>query len=242
MIKELARDLGADLCGIAPAERFRDAPAGFRPQDVFPQARSVVVLATRFPEGPFHSLSPIPYTSASDVILQETTRITVLLCAGIEARIGARAVPVPSEPYEYWDAANREGRGLLSLKHAAWLAGLGVITANSLLTNDRFGNRLCLGAALLDVELEGDPLADYSYDCDACHRCVDICPAHAIHDRTVTQRLCRSNCEGKTAKGYSLYVCNACRRICPNGAAQSQGLKEPGRSGINCAAAHEKFE
>jgi epoxyqueuosine reductase len=136
-IKSLARNLGADLCGIAPVERFRDAPAGFRPTDVFPQAKSVVALAKRFPEGPFHSRSLIPYTAANDVFLQEITRITVLLCAGIEAETGARAVPVPSEPYEYWDVENREGKGLLSLKHAAWLAGLGVITANSLLTNDR---------------------------------------------------------------------------------------------------------
>ena len=63
--------------------------------------------------------------------------------------------------------------------------------------------------------------------------CVNTCPVHAIHDRTVTQKLCRGNCEGKTAKGYSLYVCNACRRICPNGAAQTRGLKDPGGSGIS---------
>ncbi len=238
MIKDLARDLGADLCGIAPVERFRDAPAGFRPQDVFSQARSVVALAKRFPEGPFHSRSPIPYTSANDVILQETTRITTLLCATIEVMTDARATPVPSEPYECWDAVNREGRGLLSLKHAAWLAGLGVITANSLLTNERYGNRLCLGAALLDVKLEGDPIADYSFDCEACMLCVNTCPVHAIHDRTVTQKLCRDNCEGKTAKGHSLYVCNACRRICPNGAAQTRGLKDPGGSGISVRKLH----
>lgn len=222
-IKSLARDLGADLCGIAPVERFRDAPAGFRPTDVFPQAKSVVALARRFPEGPFHSRSLIPYTAANDVILQEITRITILLCAGIEAETGARAVPVPSEPYEYWDAENREGKGLLSLKHAAWLAGLGVITANSLLTNDRYGNRLCLGAALLDVELEGDGVADYRFNCDSCRLCTDTCPAHAIRDRMVTQKLCRSHCEGKTAKGYPLYVCNTCRRICPNGAGLRAG-------------------
>jgi epoxyqueuosine reductase QueG len=217
-IKGLARNLGADLCGISPVERFGDAPAGFRPTDVFPQAKSVVALAKRFPEGPFHSQSLIPYTAANDVILQETTRIAVLLCSGIEAETGARAVPAPSEPYEYWDAENREGRGLLSLKHAAWLAGLGVITANSLLTNDRYGNRLCLGAALLDMELEGDPVANYALNCDACQLCVSTCPARAIHDRMVTQKLCRSNCEGKTPKGYPLYICNACRRVCPNGA------------------------
>lgn len=226
MIKDLAADLGADLCGIAPVERFRDAPAGFRPNDIFPQAKSIVALAKRFPEGPFHATSPILYSATNDVILQEVARLAILLCSEIEARTEARAVPAPSEPYEYWDAENREGRGLLSLKHAARLAGLGVITANSLLTNDRFGNRLCLGAVLLDIELEGDRLADYHFDCDACHRCVDSCPAGAIGDRAVTQKLCRSTSEGKTAKGCSIYVCNACRRVCPNGAAREKRSRE----------------
>jgi len=220
MVKELAWGLGADLCGIAPVERFRDAPAGFRPGDIFTQAKSVVALAKRFPEGPFHSRSPIPYTTTNDVILQEVGRIATLFCAEIEVKATVQAVPVLSEPYEYWDAENREGRGLLSLKHAAWLAGLGVITANSLLTNDRYGNRLCLGAALLDVELEGDSMAEYRFDCKSCHLCVDNCPAGAIHDRTVVQKLCRSHSEDKTAKGYPLNVCNECRRICPNGMGQ----------------------
>jgi epoxyqueuosine reductase QueG len=55
---------------------------------------------------------------------------------------------------------------------------------------------------------------------------MDTCPAHAIRDRMVTQKLCRSTCEGKTAKGYPLYVCNMCRRVCPNGMGQSKRLKE----------------
>jgi epoxyqueuosine reductase QueG len=52
-IRESALALGADLCGIAPAERFHQAPPGFRPADLFPQAQSVVVMAKRVPEGPF---------------------------------------------------------------------------------------------------------------------------------------------------------------------------------------------
>ena len=217
-IKNLAYGLGADLCGIAPVERFDNAPAGFQPRDIFPQAKSVVALAKRFLEGPFHARSRIPYSATNDIILQEVFRLTVLLCAAIEAQTGVQAVPILSEPYEYWDAENREGRGLLSLKHAGRLAGLGTITANSLLTNNRYGNRICLGAALLDAELEGDDLAAYNFNCEQCRLCIDTCPVHAIEGGKVTQKLCRSHSEGKTAKGYPVYTCNACRRVCPNGA------------------------
>ena len=218
VIKDLAYDLGADLCGMAPVDRFQDAPKGFHPRDIVPEARSVVVVAKRLPEGPFHSVSAIPYTTASDVIRAEVTRVVVLLCSGIEKRIGTRAVPVPSEPYEYWDADRREGRGLLSLKHAGWLAGLGVITRNSLLTGRDCGNRICLGAALLDIDLAGDDMARYSFDCEQCHLCVEACPVRALDGPTVNQRLCRGHSESKTARGYPLDVCNTCRSICPNGA------------------------
>jgi epoxyqueuosine reductase len=217
-IKDVAYSLGADLCGIAPVGRFRDAPQGFHPQDIFPEAHSVVVVARRFPEGPFHARSAIPYTVANDVILAEVARVVVLLCAALEQQIGTRAVPVPSEPYEYWEAEKREGKGLLSLKHAAWLAGLGVITRNGLLTSKSHGNRICLGAALLDTELRGDNLADYGFDCQRCGSCIAACPVHALGERAVRQSLCRSHSEGRTKKGYPLYVCNACRRVCPNGA------------------------
>jgi epoxyqueuosine reductase QueG len=218
IIKDLAHSLGADLCGIAPVQRFQGAPKGFHPRDILPQAKAVVVVAKRILEGPFHCVSAIPYTTANDVFLAQVARIVVLLCSAIERRIGAQAVPIPSEPYEYWDADKHEGRGLLSLKHAGWLASLGVITGNSLLTNGDYGNRICLGALLLDTDLAADPMATYGFACEQCQLCAKSCPAGAIRNRAVNQGLCRDRSEGRTAKGYPLYVCNMCRRVCPNGA------------------------
>ncbi len=215
--KELAKQLGADLCGVAPVDRFDQAPQGFHPRDIFPEAKSVLVIAKRFPEGPFHSRSPIPYSVANDVILAEVTRLTCELCDRLERQGPLRAVPVPSEPYEYWDAPNREGRGLLSLKHAGWLAGLGVMGRNTLLAHREFGNRICLGAALLDVELPGDAMADYRLCAEDCRLCIDTCPVHAIGGSTVNQKLCRGNSQGRTTKEDPIYVCNKCRAICPNG-------------------------
>ena len=34
-IKSIAFDLGADLCGIAPVDRFSSAPKGFHPIDIY---------------------------------------------------------------------------------------------------------------------------------------------------------------------------------------------------------------
>ncbi len=154
-IKRLAAKAGADLCGVAPVSRFSQAPPGFAPADIWAGARSVVVVARRLPEGAMRAPGPVPYTWANEATLTEVFRLTRDMAILLEDK-GVGAVPVPSEPYEYWDEEKREGRGILSLKHAAVLAGLGVMGTNTLLTNDRFGNRITLGALLVDRDLDGD--------------------------------------------------------------------------------------
>jgi epoxyqueuosine reductase QueG len=215
-LKSMAKNLGADLCGIAPVERFKDAPQGFGPRDIFSGTRSVVVLAKRFPEGAFYSASPVPYTFASETILHEVFRLTCRLSLDLQDA-GVIAVPIPSEPYEYWDADAKEGKGILSLKHAGYMAGLGVMGKNTLLTNDVFGNRITIGAMLLDEALDEDPIARYMFCSGKCSLCVDNCPGKALDGSRVIQKNCREKSIVTTLKGYTLETCHACRGNCPGG-------------------------
>lgn len=48
-VKEIVSALGAELCGVASLDRFSDAPEGYHPLDVWPECRSVVSFACRFP-------------------------------------------------------------------------------------------------------------------------------------------------------------------------------------------------
>jgi len=100
-VKKLAMVAGADLCGVAPVERFEGAPKGFKPTDIYPTARSVLV-AKRLREAVMKTPNPVPYTFATDTVLQEVFRITCELSVALQAA-GVTAVPIPSEPYLYWD-------------------------------------------------------------------------------------------------------------------------------------------
>jgi len=216
MLKRLALKNGVDLCGIAPVERFRGAPEGFRPTDIYPSAKSVFVIAKRVPRAALLSRSPVPYTFASDVVLNEVFRITCDLSLRLQD-LGVAGVPIPSEPYEYWDVKKKEGRGILSLKHAGHLAGLGILGKNTLLTNNKLGNRITLGALLLNVPLEGNPIAEYRICKEDCNACITSCPAKALDGKSIVQKLCREKSQQITPKGYSLYLCNTCRTVCPVG-------------------------
>jgi hypothetical protein len=70
-IKSTAFDLGADLCGIAPVDRFASAPKGFHPNDIYGECRSVLVFAKKLPAGSLFASSCIPYTYINRVITLE---------------------------------------------------------------------------------------------------------------------------------------------------------------------------
>jgi epoxyqueuosine reductase QueG len=203
-IKEIAKRCGADLCCIASVERFEHAPAGFHPRDIFPPARSIIAFARRLPDSAFASNASVPYTALTLRIVRELEDLGVI------------AVPVPSEPYEYWDKEAMTGKGIMSLRHAAHLAGMGMIGRNHLLTNRIYGNRITLGAVLTDISLFPDPI-DNEPECPSdCNVCRTVCPVKAIGDGGVIQKLCRSKSEGYNEKGYYLYWCWSCREKCPN--------------------------
>ena len=214
-IKKMVLELGADLCGIAPVSRFKDAPAGFHPRDVYEDARSVIVFARWFPASSMRAKSRVPYTFMTDQIFHELFRIAFTLTCELE-KAGITTIPIPSVPYDYWEPENKVGKGIMSLKHAGHLAGLGVFGKNTLLYNEKYGNMITLEAVLTDRELTGDPIAEYALCRGRCTLCIDRCPQKAIDkDGHVNQKLCREYAEIENSRGFFIYACSECRSVCP---------------------------
>lgn len=214
-IKEDVLGMGMDLCGIAPVERFSDAPNGFHPCDIYKECRSVVVYAKQVPKEVLKADTCIPYTFISAVIMQEVDRLGVVLALRYQ-KLGIGVIPIPSDdPYEYWEGDRMHGKAILSLRHAGYLAGLGYLGKNTLLINKTFGNMIQLGAVLLNIDLEGDPMVTSVFCPATCRLCLDACPVHALDGITVNQQLCRPLSNYRTEKGYILKKCSLCRKKCP---------------------------
>ena len=214
-IKSLAGKYGADLCGIASIDRFESAPSGFHPKDLFESTKSVISIACRVPESVLLAKNPIPYSVAESIVLEKVKKIAFSMSLDLEDK-GVKAVMVPSVPYDYWDEENMEGRGLLSLKHIGYYAGLGYIGKNSLLCNAEFGNLIKLGAILTDVVLDPDAVYEGSLCSDSCDLCIKSCPVDAIANKCVSQKKCRPNSEIVNLRGVEVTVCYNCRSVCPN--------------------------
>ncbi|MGA2670865.1 MAG: epoxyqueuosine reductase [Dehalococcoidia bacterium] len=227
-IKKKIIQYGADICGVAPVARFVDAPKGFHPCDIYPDCRSVVVFASHFPLSTLQAKTNAPYTLVRNRMVDKVDWTSFHVCSELETE-GIVSIPIPSaEPYEYWDAGRNHGRGILSLKHAGFLAGLGVFGENTLLINEKFGNMIWLGAVLVSIDLEPDPIASYEGCIAGCTLCIDSCPQHALDGITINQKLCRERSNSCTDGGGLVLSCNICRKVCPyhKGLLKKQRKKE----------------
>lgn len=213
-IKERAVELGADRCGIAGADSFIEAPEGFHPRDIFSPCKSVIVFIKQMPMDTIFAENPIPYTHTAYKMYEELDHIAMEMCRYLQEN-GARAVLVPSDvPYLHWDAENMYGHGILSLKHAAVLAGLGIMGKSTIFINRDLGNMTYIGAVLTDRGFPPDPVVKDFACPPGCSKCIDICPVHAMNGVSVNQRLCREHSFFKTGRGWDLYNCSECRKAC----------------------------
>lgn len=197
-VKATARELGADLVGIAAgAVLDAHAPDPARPQTpsriTAEDSRSVIVLARRLLTGlgrlRGHDDRHKQYST--ELILSDLEEIELRLVYFLEEQ-GYPAITVPPvhvDPRLY----DREGdtRAPLSLAHAAVEAGLGTLGLNLMLLTPEFGPRVLLGAVLTSAELTPDrPLDRPLCLGEACGRCLLACPADAIGQWKLDKRRC----------------------------------------------------
>lgn len=215
-IKDIAKNLGADLCGIASLDKFKDAPEGHHPLDIYHDCKSVIVFAKRVPSGSIYADNCIPHTHVNNIVTHEVDQLGFYLCLILED-LSIGCVPIPSDdPSQYWEPHNQYARGILSLRHAGYFAGLGVLGKNTLLINEKYGNMIQIGAVLINIKLESDPLANYKGCLEECNLCIDSCPQKALDKITVNQKSCRELSNFVTERGFILKKCNLCRKVCPN--------------------------
>ncbi len=214
-IRDYALARGANLVGFARAVDFAAAPEGFKPQDIMPQVAGVVVLARALPKGAVASGNQVVYTAHHTGNVKHLDELARAVALFIEEQ-GYTALPVPADdPYFHWEEDRKHGMGILSHRHAAQLAGLGVIGKNALLITPKYGNRVELVSILTDMPCE-PPAAAAALCPDGCGLCLEACPVGALDgSRSVEQIKCRTNLAIKSPRGHNLVKCWQCRSVCP---------------------------
>jgi epoxyqueuosine reductase len=179
-VKEVGRRAGARVVGIASVEAFRaKVPEGYRPEDILPGARSVVVAGG---DGPTAGAWRSPDHRVMEITgydLRENVAVHAM-CDFIEGTLAHHAIQAPSLPVHGHEPP-------MSMMHAAELAGLGTRSlAAHIILNPEYG-LLYYAALITTLPLEPDPpLAEPACPhpgCVAMYKrigttpCLRVCPA-----------------------------------------------------------------
>ncbi len=212
MVKEYGMNAGADVVGIAAAKGFSLAPEGFKPSDVLPECRSVIVLGATFSPDVLNDITE--YTASRNAMLTAMTTMAKIVAKRIKADgYKTKAISAAGGKWVQGDG-RKEQVGYISLKHAAEIAGLGVIGKNYLLTNPQYGNLLWLSAVLTDAELVSDEKTE-STMCLNCNKCALACPVGALNDLSAFGKKGCSSFFAIEDKKFKI-KCFLCRTICPH--------------------------
>jgi epoxyqueuosine reductase QueG len=189
-IKEMIRDEGIDLVGIAYANALLLASPPRPAADLMPEARSVVVMAVAHSLGAVYAPDIRMWTrnkmQTSRLLDQTAEKVGRLL-----EREGYLSLPVSADkPVEIHKLDPETGKklphvrtvGHISLKHAAVSAGMGCMGRSNLLLTPEFGPHQRLGAIISEVPLEPDPPRSYELCPPGCRLCEDACPVKALRD------------------------------------------------------------
>jgi epoxyqueuosine reductase len=233
-IKQQARRLGFDLCGIAPAtalpepDRLREwlargyagemkymhASADTRAdiRNFLPTARSVIVTATNYyvDAAPASHIARYAWGDDYHVVLAERLEQLVAWM-----RVQA---PEPLDARIFVDKHHVQERAFA--RHA----GVGWIGKNTMLINPEIGSYTFLAGVAVSIELEPDtPIEDH---CGGCTLCIDSCPTGALVDeRELDATRCISYltiehkggipAERREQVGEHVYGCDVCQDVCP---------------------------
>lgn len=189
-LKSYIKGLGSDLVGIAPVERFAQAPTGHHPEDILPQAKNVVVFAMRLLESTFASPNPRPWVMRYWQLRSRLQDIGYDVSKYLEDN-GYYALNLPSTAPMDSGPESRLLFADFSYRHAGWLAGLGEIGYNSLLVTPQYGPRVWLMAVLTSAPLTPDPMLTGEVCPKArCNICVEKCPQQALSPQGINRARC----------------------------------------------------
>lgn len=186
VLKACAR-FGADMAGVAPVERFRNAPLRMSPRGLLPPAKSVIVAGIHHPDACIElDGEPSPHDrgpySVQNIMNARLDDISFMLAKHLEKK-GYRTIPVAASNiwrYKGYKDMKVDFAPDIVHRYAAVAAGLGEIGWSGLFLTHEYGPRQRVVSIITEAEIEPDPMYEGPSTCDRCMACVKACPTDAF--------------------------------------------------------------
>lgn len=196
-VKALAKQLGADIVGIANARMLNAFPPDplwpQTPERISPYIKSVIVIAKRIPVAAFRCKSNMPVQYIDMLVLRKMDRISYELTDALE-RAGHPSFVTAAQETD-WDY-KRASYGRLSTRHLGVEAGIGTLGLEVNILTPEFGPRIYLTGILTEAELEPDKIMTEQVCIgESCSRCLHSCPTDAVRHFGIDKRACAAEAQ-----------------------------------------------
>lgn len=217
-------ELDIPLVGFASAKNWDSppfepwVPPEFRPQAIWPEVKSVIVIGIPVslpvietaPSIWYHEL----YRTVNTLLDTSAYRIASFLTAQ-----GIPAISVPRDGYGSIGVLKENPVAFFSHRHAAYLAGRGTFGINNMLLTPQFGPRVRFASIFTTADIEPSPVMEEDL-CIHCQRCAKVCPVNAIpgpdYPEGITEKLTCATRSEALLKRY-ISPCGLCIKVCPVG-------------------------
>ena len=197
LVKQKARDFGADLVGIVDAATLNAFPPDPKwpqtPERISPHAKSVVVIAKRIPVGAFRAKSNVPVQYMDMLVLRAMDKTAYRLTEWLEGEGHPSFVTAAQETdWSYKNASY----GRLSTRHLGIEAGLGTFGLEVNILTPEFGPRIYLTGILTEAAIEADErITEQVCIGESCSRCLYSCPSDAVRHFGIDKRACATEAQ-----------------------------------------------
>ena len=196
-VKRRAKELGADLVGIASAATLNAFPPDPRwpqtPDRILASIKSVIVIVQRIPAGAFRAVSNVPVQYMDMLVLRKMDKIAYRLAQEMERQGYPTFVTAAQETD--WNY-KRASYGRLSTRHLGVEAGLGTLGLEVNILTPEFGPRVYLTGILTEHELEPDQrITEQVCIGESCSRCLHSCPPNAVLHWGIDKRGCATEAQ-----------------------------------------------
>jgi ferredoxin len=181
---ERAKFLGSSLVGIASAEILNEGlEEDFRPEDVLPGCRSVVVVSLHIPDGALEimrrGVSNYSYNLFGYAYLNRELDFLAYQLSNFIEDFGYATLPIPGRNCSI--GARKPSYGMISFRHAAVAAGLASFGLSGLALTPQYGSRQrFLGLPTTAPLRPAEKFLTPAEVCDGCLECVSHCPSQAL--------------------------------------------------------------
>jgi epoxyqueuosine reductase len=234
-IQKKCLEMNIPLVGFASVDRWENPPEElpnkfeewippeFWPQNIYPEAKTVIVIGLPV-QLPIVDTAPSIYYHELYKTVNTLLDLKAYELSEYLNKKNFASIYLPRDGYGDIDVLLKKPLAFFSHRHAAYLAGLGSFGQNNVILTPEYGPRVRFTSIFTSAEIESDVISGADL-CTKCMFCINECPVQAIPQLSSSSEdnfpsmVDKITCAKRSKALREKYIspCGICIKVCPVG-------------------------